>query len=129
MPAVINFSLSDDIIDLRDLIARVEELENLEPADETEKWNNCDEFAALTDILEELAGNGGDEQWRGDWYPITLIRDDYFTTYAQELADDIGAVPANVQWPLNCIDWEMAARDLKMDYSSVEINGSTYWYR
>jgi hypothetical protein len=129
MPAVINFSLSDDIIDVRDLIARVEELENLEPADETEKWNNCDEFSALTDILEELAGNGGDEQWRGDWYPITLIRDDYFTTYAQELADDIGAVPANVQWPMTCIDWDMAARDLKMDYTSVEINGSTYWYR
>ena len=104
MPAVINFSLSDDILDVRDLIARVEELENLEPADEEAKWNNCDEFSALPDILEELAGNGGDEQWRGDWYPITLIRDDYFTTYAQELADDIGAVPANVQWPMNCID-------------------------
>jgi hypothetical protein len=96
MPAITNFSLSDDILDVRDLIARVEELENLEPADEEEKWNNCDE---------------------------------YFTAYAQKLADDTGAVPANVHWPMTCIDWDMAARDLKMDYFFVEINGSTYWYR
>jgi hypothetical protein len=44
----------------------------------------------LYDLLAELRGNGGDHEWRGDWYPVTLIRDSYFTEYAQSFAEDIG---------------------------------------
>lgn len=115
----------DDIIDVRDVIARVEELEDIEDRDEDE----AAEFALLTGLLEEMKGYGGDEQWRGDWYPITLIRDSYFEDYAQELAEDIGAISSDMQWPLGCIDWERAARELQMDYSSVEFEDVTYWYR
>jgi hypothetical protein len=28
-----------------------------------------------------------------------------------------------------CIDWERAARELKMDYTSVRVNGTTYYFR
>lgn len=133
----------NDIIFIRDIIERIEELET-----EQEDYNDSedgqdidaptwaetdkeahDELAALTDIMTDLAGNGGDEQWRGDWYPQTLIRDSYFKDYAQELAEDIGAVDANAAWPNNCIDWDYAARELKYDYTSTEIDGVTYWYR
>lgn len=27
------------------------------------------------------------------------------------------------------IDWEATAENLRMDYSSVEIDGHTYWFR
>jgi antirestriction protein len=132
-----SLDLTADIIDLRDIIERIEELESdiealqdseqmadQQVADETE-----DELQALTAIMAGLAGNGGDEQWRGDWYPLTLIRESYFEDYAQELAEDIGAVNRDATWPNNCIDWEQAARELRMDYSPITIDGVTYFYR
>lgn len=49
--------------------------------------------------------------------------------YAQELAEETGAVPDNAAWPCTCIDWDKAARELQHDYGSVEIDGITYWTR
>jgi hypothetical protein len=126
--------LTDDIIDVRDIIARFEELEEellaaFNEQQELEDGEDAAEFNNLLVILEELKGNGGDEQWRGDWYPVTLIRDSYFTQYAQELAEDIGAVKADAQWPHTCIDWEHAARELQYDYTAVDIGDLTYWTR
>lgn len=121
--------LTADIIDVRDIIDRIEVLENEVPENEEQKWANCDEFATLTDIMEELAGAGGDEQWRGDWYPITLIRESHFRDYAEDLAVDCGMVNSQASWPNNCIDWNLAARELKHDYSSTEIDGATYYFR
>jgi hypothetical protein len=116
--------------DVRDIIARIEELEQEQPDDDAARdWTGSQELADLTALMSELEGMGGDEQWRGDWYPVTLIRDNYFQTYAQELAEDIGAVKADAQWPHTCIDWEHAARELRYDYSGVDIAGVTYWTR
>ena len=131
MHTITTLDLSADIIDVRDIIARIEELETeLEANDD----DSCDADAmeernALIAIMADLQGLGGDEQWRGDWYPLTLIRDSYFRDYAAELADDIGAIPRDAQWPMNCIDWDQAARELRYDYSGVDIDGATYWTR
>lgn len=128
--------LSADIIDTRDIIARFEELEStlegltsLEDAQAQGLQDGWEEMGVLGTILEELAGMGGDEQWRGDWYPVTLIRDSHFRDYAEELADDCGMIPKDAQWPLTCIDWDKAASELQWDYSSVDIDGVTYWTR
>lgn len=129
--------LQADIIDVRDIIARVEELrEELADYENTEgdleahdeNLEQQGELTALESILEDLAGNGGDEEWEGDWYPVTLIRDSYFQDYAQELAEDCGFTAGN-EWPARCIDWEQAAWELRQDYTSTEIDGVTYWYR
>lgn len=124
---------TQDVLDTRDIIARVEELREEREAAETvgdwESSDECGELADLENLLSDLEGMGGDEQWEGNWYPVTLIRDSYFEDYAQELADDIGAVNTDASWPNNCIDWERAARELQMDYTSVEIDGVTYWTR
>lgn len=122
--------LSADIIDVRDIIARFEELEAI--ADDPDMLLGDklgDELDTLIAILADLQGMGGDEQWRGDWYPVTLIRDSHFRDYAEELADDCGLIPKDAQWPLTCIDWEQAARELRYDYSGVDIDGVTYWTR
>lgn len=127
----------DDVIDVRDVIARVEHLEQLRqpgPVDlgddnETAQDDLFHELASLESLLSDLEGNGGDEEWRGSWYPITLIRDSYFEDYAQEFADDIGAINSDATWPNNCIDWEQAAQELQQDYSTVEFGDVTYWYR
>lgn len=119
----------DDIIDSRDIIARVEEIEEFKESEGLISNDDQEELMLLSNFLEELKGNGGDEQWRGDWYPVTLVRDSYFKEYAQELAEDIGAIPADNAWPCTCIDWDQAARELRMDYTSAEFDGVTYWFR
>ncbi len=117
---------SDDCFDMRDAIARFEELERDEGRDESDE----EEFKALSELLEETKGNGGDEQWRGGWYPVTMIRDSNWTAYAQEYAEEIcESDMREARWPFNCIDWDEASRQLQMDYTSCEFDGVTYWYR
>lgn len=83
------------------------------------------ELEKLRALVEEIEANAGDSARDG----VTLIRDNYFETYARELADDIGAVNKDLSWPNNCIDWERAAEELKMDYSIVDHDGTDYWVR
>jgi len=128
-----DISNTNDIIDIRDVIARVEELrEERDALEEGHDWGGSDESEELKDLetlLEECKGNGGDEEWEGDWYPVTLIRESYFQDYAQELAEDIGAINPKATWPNNCIDWEQAARELQQDYTGCDFGGVTYYTR
>ena len=128
MTTCTELDLSADVIDVRDIIKQFEELEEQQDAGAYTEAPDC-ELSELRKLLADLDGAGGDEQWRGDWYPVTLIRDSYFKEYAQELAQDIGAVDANATWPNNCIDWEYAARELRHDYTGVDVAGVTYWTR
>jgi hypothetical protein len=123
----IEISNSDDVIDVRDVIAKIEEMEEREGGAEDHEM--CIELRRLRSLMEDLKGYGGDEQWRGDWYPLQLIHDSYFETHAQELAEDCGMIERDAKWPYTCIDWKQAARELRGDYSSVEFEGVTYWYR
>jgi len=41
--------------------------------------------------------------------------------FAQDMAEQLGAIDNNAKWPQNCIDWEYAAKELMYDYS--EDNG------
>src|SRR5574343_858449 len=122
----------DDIINVRDIIERIEELESeIEAyAEKMDDWqanaDNQEELETLTAILEDLKGYGGDEQWRGDWYPVTLIRESYFTDYAKEMVCDCYDLKLP---PFVHVDWEATAREVKMDYSTVEIDGVTLFYR
>lgn len=94
------------------------------------EWDddNGEEFKALGGLLEELNGCGGDHQWKGDWYPISLIRDSYFVEAMQGLVQDIGDMPKDIPAYLE-IDWEKTADNLRADYSSAEYEGVTYWFR
>jgi antirestriction protein len=86
--------------------------------------DECAEMHALRKLAEEASG------YAADWeYGETLIRDSYFVTYAQEMAEEIGAVNPDAGWPNSYIDWERAAEALQMDYTSVDFDGVTYWIR
>ena len=94
---------SDDVIDSRDVIARIDELDELASEQEL-SVEEADEYVAL----KELAGEGSD--YSPDWqYGSTLIRDSYFKEYAMQLAEDIGAIDSSATWPNTCIDWDQAA--------------------
>lgn len=126
-----------DVIDLRDVTDRVEHLEQLRqpgPVDlgddnDTDQDTLFAELAALEGLLDELRGNGGDHDWRGDWYPLLMVRDSYFEDFARQEAEDLDLIKSDASWPYTCIDWEQAAEELKQDYSTVEFGDVTYWYR
>jgi hypothetical protein len=113
---------TDDVIDSRDVIERIAELQSI--LDDGESLgDDRDEYMALTILAEEGQGYA-------DWeYGEILIRDSYFEDYARELAEDIGAIKGTESWPLGYIDWEAAAEVLQMDYSAIDFDGVTYWVR
>lgn len=141
-----DISNSDDIIDSRNVIARIEELEDelkeaheqlVEDAGATEDFETFLSAGGFGDSFEEeirellqlreLAEQGeGYSDWR---HGATLIRDSYFKTYAMDYADDIGAIKRDAGWPNSCIDWDQAADELQMDYTAIEFDGVTYWVR
>lgn len=114
-------SNTQDVIDSRDIITRIEYLENLSE-------NNIDgDGKEELKNLKALAKEASDSP---DWeYGETLINETYFEEYAQELAEDIGAIDRDAKWPMNCIDWEQAAKELKYDYMAVDFDGQTYYIR
>lgn len=118
---------SDDIIDSRSIIERIEALQSsiddCDPLD-LEDLPDEDEVEELR-ILKELAEEG---EGYGDWTDgATLIRDSYFEDFARSEAEELGLIPDDASWPLTCIDWEQAATELQSDYTSIEFDGVTYW--
>jgi hypothetical protein len=142
---------SEDLIDSREVIARIAELESdretlVEAVSQAaedhgadseavaaaqltlDEWDHGDEAEELTALraLQDAA-----EGYCPDWpYGATLIHESYFETYARDMAEDLhGSVMRNAQWPFDCIDWERAAEALKIDYTAVEFGDATYWVR
>ena len=109
-------SIYDDVLDSCDIQERIDYLEIDTDAEEQEELETWLAFKNQADSSEWSFG-------------IQFIREDYFTDYAQELAGETGAVDGGEQWPLNCINWDQAARDLSFDYSSIEVDGTEYYYR
>lgn len=124
---------SNDTIDSRDVEKRIEELTEEREALEDDPRDSPELAAWDTDNLEELqALIAFKEQAEGycEWDDgAVFIRDSYFKDYAQELAEEIGALDRSSKWPYNCIDWETAARELQTDYTSAEFDGVKYWVR
>lgn len=83
------------------------------------------EYETELDGLQEVM----DEALSEDNSP--LIREEYFAEYAEDLAEDLGYIERGMKdkWPFTCIDWERAADELKSDYSTIDVCGSTYYYR
>lgn len=140
-------SIGNDLIDSRDIDERIDELrasldgtpfggEDYDAAtlkrvhEETpEEWRTVadwddDDVRELVELLEfKEAAEPCTSEWK---YGATFIRDSYFREYAEQLAEDIGAINSDAGWPNNCIDWEQAANDLLADYSTFTVGGCTY---
>lgn len=149
-------SNTDPVIDSRDIIERIEELEAerdsftgpctacIESGERKgESCPECDgtgeredatawavanpEDAAELAALSKLAKEA--EGYADDWtHGVTLIHDDYFTDYAREMLEDCGTIPRDLPTWVE-IDWEATARNVRMDYTGVNFDGVTYWVR
>lgn len=112
-----------DVIDSRDIIERIEELEN-----EIEERGVDTEGLEEINLLRQLAEEG--EQYSDDWqYGSTLIRESYFEDYMDEMIDDCYSDVINTKdmpyWM--SITYDYVA--LKQDYTEVDFDGITYLIR
>lgn len=125
----------EDILDTRDIRARLDYLDELEETANDAELDSDERDAAREDreaaeeeynALTNLWDTESDSEW--EW-GATLIHTDYFEEYARELADELGYIDREASWPVRHIDWEAAANELAMDYHEVEFDGATYLVR
>ena len=134
--------LGDNIIDSRDVIKRLEELKS-EFDSYIEELTEWGEDSSVTEVefndlnawmlenaeeyktLQQLNEDG--ENYASDWiHGATLILDEHFVTYAEQLASDIGMVDDENSMS-QYIDWEKFANDLKADYTEIDAACYEYW--
>jgi hypothetical protein len=137
-----DISNMDDVIDSRDVIARIEELAEEMDANESdpdtysseEHETMRSELATLQALADEAS------QYSEDWqYGETLVRDSYWQDYARQTVEECGYfeqshVDGGIKvdwnaWPYRCIDWQQVAEELKADYTTVSFDGVDYWIR
>ena len=168
-------SNTDNVINSRDIIERIEELtgdfqalvddiENAETEEDKEAafvalsdWlgdeDVTDELKALDFVdldfdavsvwaesddaheLKALLALADEAECSPDWlYGETLIHEDYFTDYIEELINDCYELPKEFNsgdWPWchMTIDYAAAADEAKQDYMEVNFDGATYYIR
>ena len=137
-------SNNDDVIDSREIIARIEELEG-EMMDAKGEWEGESELTMPPELkawedenmeeLEALRKLATEAEGYGDWHHgETLIRESYFTDYIEQLIDDCYELPKEITsgvWPYRhiTIDFKAAAEEAKADYMEVDFDGVTYLMR
>lgn len=117
-----------DVIDTRDLQDRLEEIQtelvlNLEILTAEEAKELQAERAEILAVKEEVDGYAGDTFQDG----VQLIAMEDFPEYIQELLEDTGDVP-KLPWYVE-VDWAATADHLRVDYTEVEFQGTTYLFR
>ena len=76
------------------------------------------ELKELRDLRDEIS------EWR---HGETLIPEDEWVEYVEELAKEIGAIGENADWIV--VDWEETAENLAQDYAIVTYQGQDYYVR
>ena len=122
---------TQDVIDSREIIDRIEDLEgrieDLEYIEEPSS-EEAQELAILLKVQEQADDCS-------DWkYGEALIRESYFTDYIKELIDDCYELPKEFNsgaWPWRhmTLDYEAAADEAKDDYTWIDFDGVTYLIR
>lgn len=130
MPDISNYA---NTIDSRDIVKRIDELENQYTNDDGEldfgdETDDADEHALLADLVSEVEDSTRDKARDG----VTLVRDSYMEDYAREWFEETSESADRDQsnrWPFNHIDWEAATEEFQMDYTSITYDGVDYWVR
>lgn len=120
----------DDVIDSRDVIERIEELESAlaefldaTDGDLSENFPDIEELKALRDLANDAI------QCSTDWeYGETLIRYSYWQDYVQEMLEDCGEIPSDLPGYI-VIDWEATSENIAQDYTTVDFDGVDYYIR
>lgn len=117
---------AENIIDSREVIARIDYLEGIDEAGVELTDEDGAELTALRALLD------GTDAMLCEWrFGVTLIRETHFTEYAEEYAEDICNDPSGLitTWPYRYIDWAAAAGELRNDFTAIDFDGVTYYAR
>ena len=114
--------IGNQYLDSRDIVERLNYLENLPKEEVQEEEEYPDEYKELFDLREEIGKKYFD-------FGITFIEVDYWEEYAEELAYDVGLADRNNTTFNWYIDWEKWAEALSQDYSSVNLGSYEYYYQ
>lgn len=123
-----------DIIDSRDIIERLEELNDVmaqlpeDPSEEDLSTADIDideyeEWKRLKALAEECEGLTS--EWKDG---ATLIRYSYWTDHVQSECEELGYISRDFPWWIE-IDWERTASNVAQDYSTVDYDGIEYYIR
>jgi hypothetical protein len=103
--------------DIEKIEAVKERLSDAESEFGDDEAKELEELDALADQISEW--NSGE----------TLIPCSDFESYALQYAEDTGAIADFSSWPATCIDWDHAANELAMDFTTVTYQGTDYYVR
>ena len=122
----------EDTLSIEDIQRRISYLELAEHLDPNAHWDEAltegeeAELTGLRNLREDLEHR---EDAGTDDDALVLIHEDHFPGFAQAEAED-GCKPGKLSSGLqDCIDWDQWAEQMKEGFSSVELMGSTYYYR
>lgn len=125
-----DISSSADIIDSRDILQRISELESLigdmqeeDEADSPDLSEEKEELRLLKALQEECETCTSEFE-----YGTPLIRESHWVEYCEEMCRDIGDMPRDIPWYIE-IDWEATADNIACDYSTVDYDGITYYVK
>lgn len=77
------------------------------------------------EVLETLLKEIGSEAEDG----VTLINELHFGNYIKEFCiESFGDVDFK-KWPFYCIDWKHACDEARHDYVTIDLDGTTFYYR
>jgi hypothetical protein len=99
-----------------DILFEEEEIESWK-----EDWQEELDKISCIDEIENEIGSEFD-------FGVTLISEDYFTDYTEDLLKDCGYISNDFPSWIE-IDWEATAENVGQDYSELEYEGKTYLYR
>lgn len=107
------------------------------------EWPNLTDLATFAETLQEIGADDAEpyrllcdnlgvlvsaddfrEQFCGEW--------ESEEDFAADLAEQLGAIPSELAWPLYSIDWSAAWRDLRYGgdyYSERDTDGALYVFR
>lgn len=93
--------------------------------EEIENWK--DGWYTELEVIEEI-DKLEDEIGSEFEYGVTLIEEDEFEDYCQELLEDAGYISKDFpSWII--IDWDATCDNMREDYSELTFGGTSYLYR
>ena len=104
------------MLDTRDLLEELEQLNSQEELSEEEVERRSDLLVLQKEIGLEFR------------HGVTLFTEQEAEDYFREMAEDCGMIDKSNNLG-DYIDWERWADDCLSDYTSVDFNGETYYYR
>lgn len=128
---------ADNYIDMREVSARIDTLEGyVEDTDLIRRYAEGEAFSDLPwadddcldeDEIDELLALRALSEEMGATLDETLIRESAFEDYATQTADDIYGLDGTGASAY--FDYDKFADEYQQDFSTVEFDGVTYYYR